>query len=942
MPPKNGPSVAAVVRKLSDQPPPLQPPATPRCLCGASSCTSDWGLTAQIRDVAAGAIMATSACSGASMSLVPSFLVSALLELLAGQFPLAGAQYTDAVAANSKSSFGSSPFQSSVSSSAVSSELLRLLPTSRAVWQAALLGYDVVVTPLAAPPARSQGDLDDRTINVLLAVAEQQRFACCDMLHDALFPAVEVLHRCCSSSANNDCSSSTSIAAPAEDIFASPFAWGIGNNPPTATLPPQAVSSPPPETLVASVAASKVDQWLGILWSVAVHVTRQPMLERHCGPTAVLVCATPDQCDEVAWLLAPLANKLNLVVHNVCDPPPLMPEDRRADIVVATPLMMYHQFPIAPPFAGGGGGAPTGSEGDPIPILHSYVKVSALAGLQRAMGVPVPPFGGPNILQAAAASKKKYQLDMISQFAVMDAFGVLRTGQGPLVDAVMGSALGTNVNSAHNSPWACMFTRGIKHDAQFYVAGVCGAHSEVAAMRWLRLHREAKHVRFQDRLPMALVSVLPSSAKPPPPAADRKRPREEKDTRVVSETTATASAPSSTALVLRNCVSMAQLARDPEVLHDLLLAVQSSLPEEIAERHEWRATIGFVVATTAVPEGCRSGDDEAELVLLVQGTHDATKCTDEGTRGKDDERFRDALSSVATSMRGQVLEGNPVIAVLVPTAALTPTRRDHLDASGVFHDRLHVNVLAAARDTCPAPLFDIVHVVAPSTPSQRLNVWCLSLESLCGHEGGVALPRGGSSGAAPATSPNTTNTGVYGIDRVFPACTSAAHLTEVVHWLCASPAEAFTLWNGSILSSLSCCTITIRGFAGPHASIADVTSRPPRPAGVASADWPSRSVLEEVLTQCQTAGFVKSFLVHKDTSGEDLSLWIEYWTVAAAQVAFTLVQRMIVGDPSSNPSPLVSTAAAAVVEWASTSLFYEGVRIPASFHDDGFPHPLDR
>lgn len=980
MPPRNG-HAATVVRKLSDQPAPLLPvvqvASSLRCLCGSSStCRIDWGQSAQIRDASAGALMATSICDRAALSLIPSFLVDALVELLAGQFPDANV-YSETLLISARKATGTTHVASLFSSSSlsssqqaaaalISSELLRLLPTSRAVWQAALLGYDVVITPLPIPSSASYSqqstqDNDVRKVEVLAAAAEHQRFACCDMLHDALFPAVEVLHRCCvRTESTAPPSTTTTTATEAMDTgeeLASPFSWeGFGG----AAAPLGAdhtvrPSSPPPPSLIASVATSKVDQWLGILWSIAVHVTKQPMLERHCGPTAVMVCASPDQCDEVAWMLVPIAHKLNLVIHNLVDATfPLMPEDRRADIVVGTPLMLYHQFPIAPAFGGvPGGGAQKGEdttvvvEPNPMSTMQSYTKISALAGLQRALGVPVAPFGGPNVLQASLANRKKYQLDTISQFAIMDAFGVLRTGQGPLVDAIVGSVLGNGSSSKQEGgSWACMFTRGMKPDAQFYIAGVTGAQSEAAAMRWLRLHRESKSIRFQDRSPLALISLVPLTPPSPPlPVCEdvsRKRPREEAPLECGGGDVIM----SASTLVLRNCLSMAQLVRDPEVLHDALLAVESSLPADIVERRTWRATLGFVVLAS---RETYLGDDESELVLLIQCPRNsknvaAVPAVDDTA----DDSAVDALRSVATFMRGQVLDGNPVIAVLIPTAALmdcvhherTGTAGPSSAALLSYHQR-HIDILTAARATCPAPLIDQVHVVASSSEPHYLNVWRLS-ENVCRPDDRAALPRGSGNAVSPVNSSGAQSSLV---DRIFPPCTTMGQLTDVVQWLCAAPTEMFALWNGSVVAPLSNCTLVFHNAfarAGEATtSKAHVTSRPPRPAGVSAAEWSSRSMMEDLLAQCQTVGLVKSFLVHQDTLTMTLTLFVEYWTVAAAQIAFVLLQRALGGSPP--PTGMGGTdEAVPQLEWASTSLYYEGVNIPHGFNDDGFPHPLDR
>ncbi|KAG5511169.1 hypothetical protein JKF63_07111 [Porcisia hertigi] len=94
----------------------------------------------------------------------------------------------------------------------------------------------------------------------------------------------------------------------------------------------------------------KLEVVYALALSVALHVAKQPLLEHGEGPQALVLCATKDQCDELAYVLNEFCASLHLVVHNLFEPYPPMPADKRAEVVVATPplwesLAKYDQYP---------------------------------------------------------------------------------------------------------------------------------------------------------------------------------------------------------------------------------------------------------------------------------------------------------------------------------------------------------------------------------------------------------------------------------------------------------------------------------------------------------------------------------------------------------------------------------------------------------------------
>ncbi|CAG9568832.1 conserved hypothetical protein [Leishmania major strain Friedlin] len=83
--------------------------------------------------------------------------------------------------------------------------------------------------------------------------------------------------------------------------------------------------------------SAKLEVVYALALSVALHVAKQPLLEHGEGPQALVLCATKDQCDEIACALNEFCASLHLIVHNLFEPYPPMPADKRAEVVVATP-----------------------------------------------------------------------------------------------------------------------------------------------------------------------------------------------------------------------------------------------------------------------------------------------------------------------------------------------------------------------------------------------------------------------------------------------------------------------------------------------------------------------------------------------------------------------------------------------------------------------------
>lgn len=66
----------------------------------------------------------------------------------------------------------------------------------------------------------------------------------------------------------------------------------------------------------------KLDILSSILSSLLTHLLLQPLLEAHEGPSALLLCATKDECEECYTLLSSWAAPFHLLVHNAWDPLP--------------------------------------------------------------------------------------------------------------------------------------------------------------------------------------------------------------------------------------------------------------------------------------------------------------------------------------------------------------------------------------------------------------------------------------------------------------------------------------------------------------------------------------------------------------------------------------------------------------------------------------------
>ncbi|KAG5511770.1 hypothetical protein GH5_08080 [Leishmania sp. Ghana 2012 LV757] len=96
--------------------------------------------------------------------------------------------------------------------------------------------------------------------------------------------------------------------------------------------------------------SAKLEVVYALALSVALHVAKQPLLEHGEGPQALVLCATKDQCEELACALNHFCASLHLIVHNLFEPYPPMPADKRAEVVIATPplwesLAKFGQYP---------------------------------------------------------------------------------------------------------------------------------------------------------------------------------------------------------------------------------------------------------------------------------------------------------------------------------------------------------------------------------------------------------------------------------------------------------------------------------------------------------------------------------------------------------------------------------------------------------------------
>lgn len=85
--------------------------------------------------------------------------------------------------------------------------------------------------------------------------------------------------------------------------------------------------------------------YIATLWPFMLHIASQPVLDYHQGPLGLVICASQQQTAEVHRLLEPIAEKLQLLVHNAFLPVPLMPPTRRADIVIGTALRIASLIP---------------------------------------------------------------------------------------------------------------------------------------------------------------------------------------------------------------------------------------------------------------------------------------------------------------------------------------------------------------------------------------------------------------------------------------------------------------------------------------------------------------------------------------------------------------------------------------------------------------------
>ena len=234
------------------------------------------------------------------------------------------------------------------------------------------------------------------------------------------------------------------------------------------------------------VMLSKLDVFIATLWSMVLNVARHPVLDHHQGPAAIVICATQLQCEEAAYVLSMLAEPLRLVVHNLFEPCPPMPPEKRADVVVCTPSLLHAFLPMAPPLVkrsneGDAGNFVMWEYPKPVELGSGDAIVgeyeTLLERLHRSMGY-----------RSYSRDVRQYGLSRVARVCVVDIEGIMSCGFFPLIQSTFATHRGSNDGG---DCWASETLVGLPPTTFFHFI-VRGQEGRAVSRQLISLHRSTR------------------------------------------------------------------------------------------------------------------------------------------------------------------------------------------------------------------------------------------------------------------------------------------------------------------------------------------------------------------------------------------------------------------------------------------------------------------
>lgn len=646
-----------------------------------------------------------------------------------------------------------------------------------------------------------------------------------------------------------------------------------------------------------SAGIAKLDAWTGVLWSVVLHTQRQPMLDHHCGPRAIILCATQAQCAEAAFLMSRLATALRLVVHNTFEQCPPMPTEKRADIVISTPLNLFQCCVLPQPqHLPNQGGA-------------DMCKASAFSAARRSLGLPLPH-------QLGGATDKLYRLDYCTQLAVLDVDGIVQIDTGCFLEAIFAapSAL----------PMAC----------QSYF--VCASDISIGVCRGLLHTRVATSVKKKDEFKrLARVGVALSGEGPchnvgiKPSAGKRRRSEDRSELKPQD---------GDVALVLLHCLGASQVIQDPSILTDVIHGIADCV-RDAAIRTELR--IRFGALTCDSEDGTERHPTHVAIFVSFATILDSKR--------------RCYLDLMASTFGGKFLDGNVAFAMLLPTRCFEECVVEHnqscsMHEVGVGSRDAIVSWMCGTLlrkweqqradivkdDASLASVLEVTfsYVLLSMTHSPAVEQWVVELLE----ERGSALlmpSRLAGPSQRAMLSPGIPNSSM----KPFPGATSDCSLFVVG---CAVPVAELTgvgvdvavNQNSSaatpfcVMNSILTLSQSVVVFRGVRDQLQGVLLRPMETSKGAVTIARSPSFVEHLLMIVESMTLVRSFYAHADTAEENtVHVFVECWTTRAAMEQLKRLSTSLGGEM-------------AVTIMASNKRYYEGTSSQYEASED-FSHVLD-
>ena len=485
------------------------------------------------------------------------------------------------------------------------------------------------------------------------------------------------------------CAADEPIFAPLHDAAAPP-SGGVDSNGLSKIVVPlhSSVSQYAATPLLhpTPIFSTRLDVVLCVAFSTVLRVVRLPVLEVFTGPSCLVLCPTLQWCDELVHFMRKVADDFHLVVHNSFGAPPLMPSERRADIVVASPKTFVSWW-LHPLFVEQASSPSNRRRRLPSPFCSSRLNmVQAVRHLccgASTASVSAYSYSSPPLF----APMKLYGLDAIRDLVVTDLESQLDAGQLSALDIIF-CGLGLN-------------------------GGGGGGGGELR-MTFVDLGTPTSEI---DKIQMALIDQAnsPSSTASPSPAAsasgegctppslailasvradafpkhslpgDRKRQRDDSDLPAPPARDALEGdgRTGSWAVVLINVVSCTSVELEGA---DLLREISSEVHRVIAEANTGqKAPFSLRVELCLLMAGSMGQSRQRNDELAERGGT-TLQCASGGVASLKPAVVcyslpEDVAMRAAKTLHGVVFDGRPVVAVACPLCVLNEHIADHPEAT---------------------------------------------------------------------------------------------------------------------------------------------------------------------------------------------------------------------------------------------------------------------